>query len=177
MRFISEFLEKWKDRKWSKTDWLICILGGILLLVIALPTEKDSEKKEKESTQTVTVLEDGGSGDYERELEKELEEILGTVSGAGKVKVMVTLQDEGEEILDKDLKSDENSYEEETVVYEKEDESSPYVTKRKTPSIEGVVVVAEGGANATVKTNLTEMVMALFSVEAHKVKIVPMDKE
>ena len=30
MKSISEFLEKWKNRKWSKTDWLICILGGIL---------------------------------------------------------------------------------------------------------------------------------------------------
>ena len=177
MKSISEFLTKWKNRKWSKTDWLICILGGILLLVIAWPTSKESDFLEKTETETVTNGEQNQLEDYEKELEEKLEEILGTVSGAGKVKVMVTLQDEGEEILDKDLKSDENSHEQETVIYEKDEETNPYVTKRKTPSIEGIVVVAEGGANATVKTNLTEMVMALFPVEAHKVKIVPMDQE
>lgn len=177
MKSISEFLEKWKNRKWSKTDWLICILGGILLLVIAWPSSKESGSFDNEETEVVS---DGGNGemeDYEKALEKKLEEILGTVSGAGKVKVMVTLQDEGEEIIDKDIKSDETSYEQETVIYEQDDETNPYVTKRKKPSIEGIVVVAEGGANATVKSNLTEMVIALFPVETHKVKIVPMDKE
>lgn len=176
MKSISEFLEKWKNRKWSKTDWLICLLGGILLLVIAWPTSKESKEVEKTES-TVSNWEEDERTDYEKELEEQLEEILGTVSGAGKVRVMVTLKDEGEDILDKDLKSDADSYEQNTVIYEQTDETGPYVTKKKTPSIEGIVVVAEGGANITVQTNLTEMVMALFPVEAHKVKIVPMDKE
>lgn len=176
MKSISEFLKKWKKRKWSKTDWLICLLGGVLLLVIAWPASKDSEST-KQTESMVLVQEDAERKDYEKELEEKLEEILERVSGAGKVKVMITLQDEGEEILDKDLKSDETSYEQETVIYEQDDETRPYVIKRKNPSIEGIVVVAEGGANAVVKTNLTEMVMALFPIEAHKVKIVPMDQE
>lgn len=176
MKSISELLAKWKNRKWSKTDWLICLLGGILLLVIALPTsdskeESSQEEPEKEQLQ-ITEEED-----YKMQLEQELEELLRSVSGAGKVKVMITLKDQGEEILDKNIISDETSHEQETVQFEKEDETVPYVTKTKTPSVEGVVVVAEGGGNSMVRTNLTEMVLALFPVETHKVKIVPMDKE
>ena len=79
MKSISEFLEKWKNRKWSKTDWLICILGGILLLVIAWPSSKESGSFDNEETEVVS---DGGNGemeDYEKALEKKLEEILGTV--------------------------------------------------------------------------------------------------
>lgn len=38
-----------------------------------------------------------------------------------------------------------------------------------------MVVVAEGGDNPTVISNISDMVMALFRVEAHKIKVVKMN--
>ena len=40
--------------------------------------------------------------------------------------------------------------------------------------VEGVVVVAEGAGSATVDKNILDVVMALFDVEVHKIKIVKM---
>ena len=43
------------------------------------------------------------------------------------------------------------------------------------PEIEGVLVVAEGAGSGTVNRTVTEIVQALFGVEAHKVKVVKME--
>ena len=40
--------------------------------------------------------------------------------------------------------------------------------------VEGVVVVSEGGDNPRVVTEISNAVMALFHIEAHKVTVIPM---
>ena len=50
----------------------------------------------------------------------------------------------------------------------------PYVICRQMPKIEGVVVVAQGGGNAKTVTEISNAVMSLFPVEAHKVVVVKM---
>lgn len=56
-------------------------------------------------------------------------------------------------------------------------DSEPYVVKTLSPRVEGVVVVAQGAGDGTVNKNITEMVQALFGVEAHKVKVVKMTQK
>ena len=46
--------------------------------------------------------------------------------------------------------------------------------KEKLPTIEGIVVVAEGGGNATVVSQISKAAMALFPIEAHKIIVVKM---
>ena len=41
--------------------------------------------------------------------------------------------------------------------------------------MEGVLVVAEGGGDAKIVKNISDAVLALFSVEAHKIKVVKMN--
>jgi stage III sporulation protein AG len=40
--------------------------------------------------------------------------------------------------------------------------------------VEGILIVASGGDNQKVKQNISEAVLALFQVEAHRIKIVKM---
>ncbi len=40
--------------------------------------------------------------------------------------------------------------------------------------MEGVIVIAEGGGNSVVNAQITEAVLALFPIEAHKIKIMKM---
>ena len=62
------------------------------------------------------------------------------------------------------------------MVYSPEGSSStPYVVKPYVPEIEGVLVVAEGAGSGTVKRTVTEIVQALFHVEAHKIMVVKME--
>ena len=43
--------------------------------------------------------------------------------------------------------------------------------------VEGVSVVAEGGDSALVQKNISEVIQALFGIEAHKIKVVKMKQE
>lgn len=128
---------------------------------------------------------------YGQTLERQLEEVLSSVEGVGKVKTMITFACSQEYILEKEsLVNRSNTVEkdsqggnrtvtqyqaEDTTVYSSTSgENIPYVTKTVSPRVEGVLVVAQGAGNGTVNRNITEVVQALFGLEVHKVKVVPM---
>ena len=66
---------------------------------------------------------------------------------------------------------------EESTVYTQDGNGGrvPYVIEEMEPQIQGILVVAEGGDNSQVVQNITEAVMALFGVEAHKIKVMKMN--
>ena len=78
------------------------------------------------------------------------------------MEVMITLKSGNRKIVEKDERSTRDDAAEETSVYRQnaDGSSEPYVNTELSPGIEGVAVIAEGGA-----------VQALFDVEAHKIKI------
>ena len=108
------------------------------------------------------------------QLQQQLKELLEHMDGVGKTRVMLTFSDEGTDQLDKNVTKDGNKKEEITVVYDTGDTRQPYVICRQMPKIEGVVVVAQGGGNAKTVTEISNAVMSLFPVEAHKVVVVKM---
>lgn len=194
VRFLQE-----KTKNLKKGDWIALALTGVLLLVVALPAPSaGSAKKEKSSmhvAENKTEENQEKQGDYQREyasvLEKELEEALERMEGVGKVKVMITLADSGEAIVEKDRKmqtdevteqdtsgekrtTKEEKTEWETVYTKTGDGTYPYIEKEVCPKIEGVLVVAQGGDKKTVVRDISDIVMALFHVEAHKIKVVKM---
>lgn len=103
--------------KMNKNHLLLFLLIGILLIVIAIPTDSRENKR------------NAGT-----DMEERLEEVLGEMVGVGKVNVMITYQDDGK--------------------------------------VGGIAIVAEGGDNAVVVQNITEVVQALFDVDAHKIKVI-----
>lgn len=179
----------------GKDQLLIVLLMGILLVVIAIPVdgERKKESSDKENLQEnerEAVREEQDT--YERRLEERLKEALQKVEGVGEVEVMITLKSSSEKIVEKDepsssqvveeadagggtRKTTEASRSESTVYREESGERIPYVVKELEPEVEGVIVIAQGGGNALVKQNILEAVQALFSVEAHKIKIMKME--
>jgi len=126
---------------------------------------------------------------YAAAMETRLEEILEGMSGVGEAEVMITLEASGELVVEKDVPSLRSDVREEdseggsrmssqqeqseTTVYSTLDgESQPYVVKRILPRVQGVLVVAEGAGTGAVARTVTEVVQALFDVEAHRVKVV-----
>ena len=106
---------------------------------------------------------------------------------------MITKKSSGEKIVEKDTPvTDQSTKEEdseggsrsveehtlgEETVYTQDGGGgqTPYVVEELEPEIAGVVVVAQGGDNSVVVQNITEAVMALFGVEAHKIKVMKME--
>ena len=176
-----------------KNQLLIGGLAGVLLLVIALPTEQKKQQETELSQGKESGVEQPAANysGYEKELERKLEEILTAMEGVGKVEVMITLQDNGEQVLEKDISRNsqevteegevkrntyESQYQEETVfVKESGNEGQPFIAKESVPAVEGVLVVAEGGGNGKVAKNISDAVFALFPVEVHKIKVVKMN--
>ena len=192
-----------KKREWfslekvkgiSKNQLLIGGLAGVLLLIIALPAETDKKREQRmpdEDNSGKTEQDAGNDTSYGKELERKLERILGEMEGVGKVEVMITLKDDGERILDKDItrssqeiseedgtakrNTRESQYQEETVFSKETEQGQPFVAKEMAPLVEGVLVVAEGGENAKTVKNISDAVLALFPVEVHKIKVVKMN--
>ena len=52
--------------------------------------------------------------------------------------------------------------------------SQPYVSQEKKPEVEGVMIIAEGGSDSTVITNITNAISALLAVPVHKIQVLKM---
>lgn len=196
---MGERLKTWK-KKLTKENMAIMALLGILLMVIAIPVKKTETQKDQTAAPenqnaasgTQETGEEDNAGGYAGELEVRLESLLASMEGVGNVKVMVTLDSSREQVVEKDIPSTMdttketdstggsrdviNSRQEETTVYvtDSAGNKTPYVSKIREPSIEGVTVVAQGGGNAVIQKNITEVIQALFGIEAHKIKVVKM---
>lgn len=187
---MQDFMQKIKEKKLKRSDWMILVLAGILILIIALPTDTKEKKQAEEAKENISK-ENNTMEASKDEIERKLEDILEKIDGAGDVKVMITYQDSGTQVVEKDKNTSENSLEEsdstggvrstkeqqlqESTVYEEADAgNTPFVSKELLPKVEGILIVASGGDNQKVKQNIYEAVLALFQVEAHRIKIVKM---
>lgn len=148
---LPEFLKR-------KNNFIILIIIGVLLLVVAIPT--GDNKKEHIEKEVATEY----SEDYASKTEKRLEKVLAEIHGAGKVQVLISWQASSEKLVEKD--------ENKTVYLQSSGgEQSPFIRQEIMPKAEGVIVVAEGGDNPVVVRQITEAVCALFGVDTHKIKI------
>ena len=196
---MGDRLASWK-KKLTKENMAILALLGILLMVIALPVKKTENAGDEtglsdtgsDTMKTSETEKDDGDGSYTQEVENRLEALLSSMDGVGEVKVMVTLSSSVEQVVEKDVpysmdttkETDSaggsrdvvNSKQEETTVYvtDQAGNKTPYISKTLEPAIEGVTVVAQGGGNAVVQKNITDVIQALVGVEAHKIKVVKM---
>lgn len=192
-----KLIQKLKNMK--KDQWLIVILAGVLLFVIVLPTGGTKKEKTKEETKTETLQQrtvgedaaEEGAEAYETYLEKRLETLLSKMEGVGKIQVMVTLEDNGEQVLEKDEKESHTNTEEgsgesarkatevdleyATIFVEENGNKTPYIIQVKNPKVKGVVVVCEGGGNSSVAQNISKAIGALFSIETHKIMVMKME--
>ena len=196
---MGDRMASWK-KKLTKENMAILALLGILLMVIALPVKKTENAGDEtglsdtgsDTMKTSETEKDDGDGSYTQEVENRLEALLSSMDGVGEVKVMVTLSSSVEQVVEKDVpysmdttkETDSaggsrdvvNSKQEETTVYvtDQAGNKTPYISKTLEPAIEGVTVVAQGGGNAVVQKNITDVIQAVFGVEAHKIKVVKM---
>lgn len=120
-KHLSDLKRRLKDKgleKWLKKDNLIIlVLSGILLIIIALPMEKDGRKdsetqneKPIQTSQPTGEAEEETQDDWEKFseegysvwLEQRLTEALGQVAGVGEVRVMITLKSSRELVVERE---------------------------------------------------------------------------
>lgn len=150
-------MSKWKDYKaffTKKENYIIIVIVGILLFVLAIPKSGTKRESISGNTNNKSQNNSGGlqslftdssfTGDEETylyECEHKLALLLNSVEGIGTTHVMVTRKNGTKD------------------------------------SVEGIVVVASGADSDDVKMSVTKIVQALFSIEAHKIKVVKMKSD
>ena len=131
--------------KLNKEKLIFIFCSGLLLFILALPSDSDS-----------LVTGSGAAGDsdslavaaaansYEEEIELRVRSILSGVEGVGEVDVMVALKP-----------AEQNS------MFQEED----------TQEVLGIIISADGGGSVVVKAEISEAMEALFGLPTHKIKV------
>lgn len=162
--YFNKLSEKLGQNRHTKMLALIFIVGIVLLL---LPTEP---KEKKPVVETDTLL------TYREETETRLSQMLSRVKGVGKAEVMITFADSGQTFFAEDTEEQKSGEQTDFSAFPvlKNDGSgteSPLITKKITPEISGVLVVAQGAGQPEVKTEIISAVRALLGVKAHRIEV------
>ncbi|MDQ0337733.1 stage III sporulation protein AG [Caldalkalibacillus uzonensis] len=191
-----------KKGEWRLTHWIL-ILAALGLAAMILPDYFSFQDQERVPVHTVSVdsgevKETLGSSradpvtitDYEQALENQLKDILSKIQGVREVSVMVNLDSTLEQVVEKNIKTQESRTteqdreggnrqiedalkEEQIVIIRQGNNEEPIVVKTKKPRVRGVLVVASGAENMQVKAWITEAVQRVLDVPANKVSVLP----
>lgn len=153
-------------KAWEKFRYaaLIAAIGALLLL---WPGE----------TEKTVSLDPGGD---QQDIQAEMETILACISGVGELRLMLTVESEGERQLAQDTElsySGETAAPEdytrrsETVVVSGGSGNEAVVTRQLAPVYRGALVVCQGGDRADVQLAVTEAVAALTGLSSDRIKV------
>ncbi len=176
-----ELIKNFKLSKKGKVI-LICALCMIALIVYFIP-----EKSNKTEIENIPINTESISTK-----EKELEEVLSNIKGAGKVSVMITYKNGNEVVCATNIETQTNTVteknenggikESETVIENKspvtidsQNGENALVVVEKEPEIRGVIVVAQGADKINVKINLQKAVETVLQISPSQVEIFAMN--
>ena len=147
---------------------LVAVLGGLLLL---WPMERKAD-----GAVPAEAAPAYGGTDLEK-TEKAMEEILGKISGVGKVDVMLTLHSGGERVLAQDSSLRYSGSAQSPDSYERSsqpvtDAGGVVVTQEKYPQYRGALVVCDGGGSDAVRLAVTGAVSALTGLGSDRIAVV-----
>ena len=155
---------------------IVAVLFCAILLVIYISTLNTDTTTQTDTTSLTTE-------EYATFLENKLSSVLSDVNGAGKVSVMITLEcgieyvyaTESEEVTNTTTSDDNTTTKttssENILLVTTSGKSTPVVLKQNLPKVSGVIVVAYGASNISVRMELMNAVTSLLGVSAENVQI------
>mgnify|MGYP000059702898 FL=1 len=189
---ISNDNENKSKKKIENIVFLIIILIATLIIINII---WEDEKEPSDTTNSAgKVLADSSEKDVsQNDLEKKLENILGTIKNVGKVSVLINYS-ESQSIVPIYNESTTTSSTEEgdssggtrnvteteakkdVVFSEKTGSKEPIIQKTLEPTITGAIITAEGANDATVKTNIINAIGAVTGLSIDKIQVFEMKK-
>ena len=160
---------------------LAILLLGVVLLLWPSGKDKPAVAAASPSGSAETASDEGA--DYCRRMEQQLEALLSQVDGAGRVRVLLTLKTGPASAYQTDRsvserregESESLSEEEKTVILSRGSAyDEPAVVSTAYPVFQGALIVAEGGADPSVRLQLSAAVAALLDLGADRITVVKM---
>lgn len=192
---LKEMFKKMNDENDKKRNIENIIVFIIILivtvLIINVMWSSNDKKTENKSEDTTKVLAQATSSSEKDDLETRLEDILASIDGVGKVKVLIKYSESSSVVpmynettsesttketdgdgVNKDVKETQSKKE---IVYTDESGKNTPITEKVTMSvIEGAIVTAQGAGNANVKTSIVSAVEAVTGLAVHKIQVFEM---
>lgn len=160
----------------------ICLIFLSDMLFGAKPQESGAAVPAQEAPQET------GAAGAEQALETRLAQLLTQVEGAGRVCVMVTLENTGETVYAYDERTETQtdasgadqtprrtqSYQNEHILYDAAQGKQPLVETCMEPEVKGVAVICEGGDDISVIKRITELVSVVLRLPTNRVCVTKM---
>lgn len=187
--------EKGKKNKIENIIFLIIILIITVIIINIVWDDENSKLEEQGDKVLAKVIEQGNNKKEQRDsyytLQSNLEEILETIEGVGKVKVLINYAETSTTVaMYNETKTESITEEKDTeggtrnvtstdtqkeIAYTDENgTSSPITEKIVMPTIEGAIISAQGASNATIKANIISATQAVTGLATHKIQVFQM---
>jgi stage III sporulation protein AG len=180
---LAAFTEKLKKNK--KLELTVYVVLGAFVLLIYLSSLNTPAKNSDYLSQTAQVTMQS-TQDSVKEIEERLEKTLMQIRGAGNVTVMITYETSKEivpalsvtsqsssQVGDSSTNHSQNDTKSPATVSQGGDEA-PIVLTEIQPKVRGVIVIAEGAADLTVRMNLMHAVQTVLGVDAANIEVFEM---
>ena len=152
--------------------------------------DKSQPEKEEASYKVLASENSNITENTEYDLQTELEDILSKMNGIGKVDVLITYSQTSTVVpmysetesstVTEETDSGGGTRKQESSNLNKEvitDGDNKAITQTvMLPKVEGAIVIAEGGGNATTKANIIQAVSAVTGLATYKVQVFEMQK-
>lgn len=158
--------EKITERlKKDKKLLFIVVLGFSGMLLLLLSGSQKTQADKKESPDEISAV--------ESEIEEKLLALIKTVEGAGRVKVLVTVDSLEERTVAVNTQSEngenKSEYKSEYVIVENSGDSDGLLLKITAPVIRGVGITCEGADTASVKQEIIRLASAALGVPVNRI--------
>lgn len=173
---MNKFFENSRILKKLKNIKHIEIYVAIIFIIVLLIIYFGDFSSSKSSSQIETS---NSAFEYAEFIEEKLEDVLSNIKDAGKVNVMVSLESSNEKIYATSTEEKKNTVSggttttsvSEPIIITSQGSSSPIIIKEYMPKINGIIVVAQGAGNISVRMELLKAVQAIVDVPTTNISI------
>lgn len=188
--------EEQPDQKRKIENIVVFIIILIVTVLIINNMWSSNENKEKDNNSDnskvlANAISDETITSEQENLEKSLEDILESIEGVGKVKVLIKYSESSTVVaMYNETNSESNSQEadeegvtkstiesetKKEIAYSEEGGTSKPITEKVImPVIEGAIVSAQGASNANVKSSIVSAIEAITGLAVHKIQVFEM---
>lgn len=190
-KLINELKKLLDDKKITNILTIALVIAFVLIALNVFYPNMFKEKEKVKSALSEEVETINTKEEYEETQKKELKTILESMSGVGKVQVMINFKSGESKVLAYDSSKQIVSTEEKdteggtrvsnqtndgtTVVMTNEGgDNEPFIVETYKPKIEGIMILAEGASDSKIKYDIQKAVSSLYGLSAEKVNVYPM---
>jgi stage III sporulation protein AG len=181
--------EKFVTPKGTKILLIIGIIGIALIFLSEYVSFGSKQPKQASSSSSIQSLQS-----YSLSLEAKLKGIIGSINGVGKADVMITFDSGTQYVYEQTAKATNNTTDQKqgdggTQTTQNTDQETtpviitadsggqqPLVRTELLPDVKGVVVVCDGGDNATVQENVTNAVSTALGLTSNHICVIKKSK-